>query len=425
MKRITGIALVLAILAALASCGTSVIEPSVNESELSTNTITIWGSYAPSAVVPTARWLGEVDIAWRLLQSDTIANGLFVGDGYLVLQEGTVRKIDTNGEETWHKSYAFTRDAKKMDAVAGELFPTNDGGFVLVCDLQDNGVVQDAPVLARCDSKGKVLWRYDYARLAAPSIKKAISLPGGDIITIGEADPLAGERAGRRAYLSRLSSTGALVWEKKLTFMDFDSIGAQDVVYNAFLLEGKGVVFSGDNSANPSYGVFCMIDFNGKLLWKEIDFAASSTAHTGAALDNAFYFSTYAGQICRLNAKGNMRQFDKPTGSLVGVWNDMLAVQSGGALLFLDKNGKEIMRVPYTEKNVPHPSGALDDAVSYGKIDKIIDTENGFLLVGTNITDYRLDEHILTSYIPWSTERVYSTYDHAGNLLGRYAFALS
>lgn len=167
-------------------------------------------------------------------------------------------KIDDQGDELWHKTYA---DIGAQDAKF--LLAESDGGFVISAniDASATGHSLDA-LLFKVDASGKTLWNAAFG--------------GGliDVVSVIKADPkkgywLAGstqshgEMAGD-VYLVRLDENHEIVWEK--------SYGDQfpDAAMDAVLTPDGGMIAAGISRVYPR-GMFQVyvikVDEDGEKVW--------------------------------------------------------------------------------------------------------------------------------------------------------------
>lgn len=366
-----------------------------------------------------------------IIENELLVSGVKIADGYLVAansEKSSVTKYDLQGELIWDKEHAI---ASNDYYATNYIVPTPEGGFILstiVSTYQnsDGTWKKTDPLVEKYDKDGNLIWSKSYKGFSDTTLEKIFCLSNGDIFTIGYTETKETKTIGVLAagdiYISKLDRNGNLISEGYYGGSDFDFL------YDAEYIEGVGIValistqsddgtFSASSNEYP-VGVIAVFDLTLKLSWQK-NFEVYLGANSMAVHDKNIYVlesvnvkkgESYCNyKLHRIASDGNL-VFTKDLGNsnsikLIKGCSKGVLLKNENKLLLLDMDGKEKLKFSF-------------DA---GDVDKIIEYDDYFLILSTNITG-NLPQPSYISMRWHSTELVYSGYDYDGRLLWREAF---
>lgn len=212
---------------------------------------------------------GTKSIAWAITvaQDDTVAIASVVEHDRA---ESTIfiARVTMDGLVLWQRDLG----AGLTDYVSA-IRELRGGGFIL----------GGAFGLARVDSSGHVQWRRESTDDGEPlEVAAIVELPDGDLIAGGYAYTRGG--GGGRIVLTRLRSTGSVVWVKDITESDLDS------VIGLWLSPQDGATVGARSSADDRQLWLRRFDFDGRCMAKEAFHVAPGAAAFEAELLGADLF---------------------------------------------------------------------------------------------------------------------------------------
>lgn len=345
-----------------------------------------------------------------VLEKELLLNAAAVSDGYL-LPKGGVEKYSLNGELLWTQKYPFIPEDDLYYYI--HIFPSDDDSFLIsfvvpTYQKPDGTMCTTAPVLAKCDRNGRLLWQKSYAGFGDMTLDKAFLLPDGNAVTIGYTSDAAGTDD---IYLSLLDKNGSLIGEKRYGGSDFDSPNDADYVDGVGLValvttQSRDGTFS---ASTDGYGVdvLLLLDEHLNIKWQR---PLSSLLAPGSLLatDEVIYLLDLQNNYYKVDFLGEVvdqvKLFEKEAEAhFVGNSKYGVLLQCENELVF------------YHDRN----AGMKLD-FNAGRAERVIDAEDGFIIVSVNTTG-SLPTPPYISALWYSTELVYSGYDRSGKLLWRNA----
>jgi hypothetical protein len=306
-----------------------------------------------------------------------------------------------------------------------------DGGFLhstVIGTYQnsDGTWVETDPLLEKYDKAGNLLWSKAYKGFSDSTLERVFCLPNGDIFTIGYTETKETKTKGVGSpgdiYISKLEGKGNLISEGYYGGTNFDWLS------DAEYIEGVGIValistqssngtFSASSNGFP-VSVIAVFDSTLKLSWFK-NFEVYLSTNLIAGNDENIYVLDYVNvkkgeaychyNLYKIDSKGNL-VFKKDLGNsknirLIKGYTQGILLKNEDNLLILNVDGTEKLKLPF-------------DA---GEVNKIIEYDDYFLVISTNITG-NLPQPPYISMRWQSTELVYSGYSYDGSLLWREAF---
>ena len=371
---------------------------------------------APVKQVGTAPDLfdGNVLTKQLLIEAAEVPDGyLLVNDGHL---EGNgIEKYDKFGELLWRKRLPFSPD---LDFSRNSVIikPLSDGNFVLGYDVythqnEDGTWVAYDAVLAKCSKDGNLLWQYTFDNFADSIIERIFETDTGNIIIAGSGREDTEPQIGglEDIYLFSFSQEGKLLNSVKYGGSDFDYL--QDAEYVSgvglaalFTSQSRDGTFS---ASKDGYGVdiLALID-DLNIKWHR-PFGTFMSLDSLIATEEAIYL---------LDLKNNCYKVDYNGNTLL---NKSIAEKS--AFVHYVSNGSNNLVLQVDDKvlfydNDFNVKRTIDfDA---GDVNKLITTDEGFVIASINITGQLKSPPIISS-IWCSSEIVYSGYNKSGKLIWR------
>jgi hypothetical protein len=184
-------------------------------------------------------------------------------------------KLDANGNLVWIK--LIGGDGQD---VGYHLRHTADGGLLvtgLSTSASGTNGIPDANngdwdgVLLKTDKLGNIQWRKIFGSAGYDFISDAVELPTGEIVISGVLSVL-GTAHGEDFLVAKLSSTGALIWQKTYGGSGDDDANNLTKVPGGFVVSGYSFSHDGDVGPAPlNNNIWTIkIDDNGNILWKDV-----------------------------------------------------------------------------------------------------------------------------------------------------------
>lgn len=429
MRRWAGLIYVLccALLILFISCARYSISQGNNENK------PIGETTNPSNEFVTIKKVGNLPREYTnsIIENELLVRGVKTVDGYLVaanFKKGSISKYDLQGELVWDKEHITS---SKGIYEANSIVVTPDGGFIhstVISTYQksDGTWVETDPLVERYDKAGSLLWSKDYKGFSNTTLERIFCLSNGDTYTIGYTETKETKTKGVGSpgdiYISKLDGKGNLISEGYYGGSNFEWL--DDAEY----IEGVGIValistqssngtFSASSNGFP-VSVIAVFDSTLKLSWfKKFEVYLGPNLVVGN--DKNFYVIDFINvkkgeAYCHYNlykfASTGELIFKKDLGNsknikLIKGCSQGVLLKNEDNLLILNIDGTEKLKLPF-------------DA---GDVNKIIEYDDYFLVISTNITG-NLPQPPYISMRWQSTELVYSGYGYDGNLLWREAF---
>jgi hypothetical protein len=174
----------------------------------------------------------------------------------LGLEDFWVIKTDAQGAIQWQRNYGGSNSESGCTVL-----PLPDGGYILGgTTFSDDGNIDNYAGLgdfwiAELDGSGGIVWSRTLGGSSTDRLQSLALLPSGDIIVSGFTDSNDGDvsanNGGRDAWLIRLSSTGALVWQRAMGGSGSDSFNkVLHTPDSGYILVGSSTSNNGDLDTN-------------------------------------------------------------------------------------------------------------------------------------------------------------------------------
>ena len=192
------------------------------------------------------------------------------GNDYWIL------KLDPNGSILWQKTYGGSDDDYLTSAVQ-----TTDGGYI-IGGASSSGISGDKTEASRgesdywvlkLDPNGEILWQKTYGGNRYDSISSTVETDDGDYLVVGSSQSAeSGDRTVSRnglpdAWVLKLDSTGAIVWQKSYGSTDYNFAcnvkGLAKTNDGGYILSSDLIIFQ---SQNIPYWIL-KIDASGNQVW--------------------------------------------------------------------------------------------------------------------------------------------------------------
>ena len=351
----------------------------------------------------------------NVLTKQLLLQAVEVSDGYL-MANNAIEKYDKSGNPVWNKTYPFFSNSDAYAAIV--IQPLLDGAFAFSYDVAtyqnpDGSWTITDTVLAKCDADGNLLWHHAFEGFTDTVVERIFELTSGNIATVGNAyeQDNPEEREADDIYLSLFSPKGKLIKTQKYGGSDFDFLWGADYISDVGLIahfntQSKDGTFS---SSTDGYGVdvLALIDDELNIKWHKA-LKQWISLDSLLATDRAIYLLDTQNKYCKIDFYGNIL-FDQSIAEksisthFVGNTSRGQVVQVDDQLVFYDD---------LTAKQTIHFAG--------GEAAKIIESDDGFVIVSTKVTGQLPSPPVLSS-LWYSSEIVYSGYDRSGKLLWRDA----
>ena len=170
-----------------------------------------------------------------------------------------IASFDADGTLVWEKTYGSGETSFAHSVVA-----LPDGGFAVAGQRSKDGSTDDAWIF-RLNANGEVLWEKVFGGSFVNIAASVAVMPDGGIVAAG----ITGQRKhhgslteGGNAWVVRLSSSGDLLWEKR--------IGEDSIKLTAVAALPDGGVIAAGAKDYPTYQAWLFrLNSDGKLLWEK------------------------------------------------------------------------------------------------------------------------------------------------------------
>ncbi|MBN1860895.1 MAG: hypothetical protein JW840_05485 [Candidatus Thermoplasmatota archaeon] len=172
-------------------------------------------------------------------------------------------KTDSDGEMIWDTTFGYDDSDS-----ASQVRQTNDGGFIIVGDVNNNGGgVSDVWVI-KTDTNGEMVWNRTFDGKGKPishdyGTSIALTSDGGYIITA--ATFTTQDTYGYNIWLIKIDENGNTLWDK--------NIGGADGEYISSVIQtndGGFVMVGVDSYSNSNESLWILkTDGNGEFLWEQ------------------------------------------------------------------------------------------------------------------------------------------------------------
>lgn len=224
-----------------------------------------------------------LDIAYGLVQS---ADGGFVITGYTESNDGDVSgnhggadvfvvKTDAAGNKQWTKTLGGNLEDKGTGITL-----TNDGGFIISAKTKsNNGDVSDflgGPAdgwLIKLNASGGKVWDRTVGGTYEDEAHSVFTTSTGDFIVTGYSlSYLGGERNNGDVMITKVSQTGARLWDRALGSWELDK--GFSIIQSSqghYVLAGFANAAGGDVTSNNGMidGWIVAIDDNENIIWEK------------------------------------------------------------------------------------------------------------------------------------------------------------
>ena len=141
---------------------------------------------------------------------------------------------------------------------------TSDGGFVIAGITQSNSAGSNDIEITRIDGRGNILWHRLLGGTAIDEAMGVRQMPDGGFIVLGEAG--TGSPGFSELYLCKISSTGAMIWQKTYGGTSTDR------GYSLEATPDGGFIVAGGSGSLPRLEDYWVIKFNanGDIQWQKI-----------------------------------------------------------------------------------------------------------------------------------------------------------
>lgn len=151
-----------------------------------------------------------------------------------------VLKIDAEGRPLWQRTYGG-----RSDDYARSVEPTRDGGYIVAGITETFGAGDMDAWVLKLDSKGSVEWQYTYGAAGGDYAHAVRQTADGGFIVAGST---ASAGRGMDAWLLKLSSLGAIEWQKAYGGSKSESAFALDLrPGGGYYVAGKTRTFGNGN----------------------------------------------------------------------------------------------------------------------------------------------------------------------------------
>ena len=196
-----------------------------------------------------------------ILTGHTFSFGEGITDAWVI-------KLDSTGNVTWQKTYGGSGE----DAI-DSIQQTQDGGYIAAGATTSFGVESSDVWVMKLNSSGEVVWQKTYGGVGDDWAKTIQQTQDGGYIVAGYTSSLSAQ--GSDAWVMKLSSAGAVVWQKAYG-------GTGDEVANAIQqTQEGGYIVAGDMwpLGGPDDAWVFKLDSAGEIVWQRI--------YGGSAWDSA------------------------------------------------------------------------------------------------------------------------------------------
>ena len=274
-------------------------------------------SFSALAQVPEIDWQNTYggsnwDIPWAIMQTPSDSGYIVAGvtessDGDILENAGIydywVVKLDSLGTIIWQKTYGGSSIDECEDIIS-----TGDGGYLLVgYTYSDDGDISYSHGsvdywIIKINSSGELEWEKTYGGSKGDFGQKAIMLPSGNFVIIGNSQSSDGDISMHHEsfdttediWIIEINSFGDLIWEHSYGSSDVEIssdiiLDVDEMVVTGFTYGGSdGDIESSDGASD--YWVF-KINLFGDIIW-ENTFGGDDYDYGGAIgqLPNGEYF---------------------------------------------------------------------------------------------------------------------------------------
>lgn len=188
---------------------------------------------------------------------DTTNDGGFVVvhsayDSVAQISKMYIRKVDTNGDEVWTRSYFDIDTNKYVQSIRN----SKDGGYI--CVIAKGNSIDLTYSLFKIDDNGNLLWEYifPYQKYVTPTLAR----DGNILLTMGSVLHTA------ENSLIKIDQSGNQLWTVNYPMMPDSSTWQGYVQEKA---DGSLALMSGRFSSTTDRFSFCIIDTLGNLLYQK------------------------------------------------------------------------------------------------------------------------------------------------------------
>lgn len=206
-----------------------------------------------------------------------------------------VKKIICDGSLVWKSIIPI--DRKHCIPVNVFISKTNDIYALYNCS---RFIGVNNPYIVKYDSKGKIIWKYDYYEKLNFSAKKIIELKNDDFLLIGDNILKGFENEISNSSYVKIDNLGNIIWQKEAI------VGINSHIKDALLCDNKEILLAGieyTSRYNPKTFFAIKLNVNGEFLWKK-------KYHSSFALDDI--------KIMQSDDKGFLLFYN--TGSVINIF---------------------------------------------------------------------------------------------------------
>jgi len=174
-----------------------------------------------------------------------------------------VMKLDANGVEQWTKTYG---GSSNDDGWSISIKNTTDGGYIVCGDTENFGAgTQIDPYILKLDNLGNIQWEKRITGSNKDFLRDLLQSQTGDYLFTGTCRSYGA--GSLDCYLTKISSTGNLLWTKSYGGAGIDNTTSIiEETNNDIYITGHSKSYSN----NQDDGLIIKVDPLGNLLWSKI-----------------------------------------------------------------------------------------------------------------------------------------------------------
>ena len=168
-----------------------------------------------------------------------------------------VRKLNSNGDEIWFKSFTTT-----YDEGCGAIINASDGGYILTGSTKNTADKSSNALVMKIDINGNLVWKKDFGGNGGEGAGDILATnDGGYIFSGSTSDPSTGILD---IYLVKIDASGNKVWEKSFGGAESDAAGAMTATSDGGYILGG---YTASYGAGSKDAFMVKIDAAGNQLW--------------------------------------------------------------------------------------------------------------------------------------------------------------